>query len=123
MWYTPNRQLTYNRIWNFVVGVRGGGKTFNTLKYAVEKFLKDGTQFIYLRRQVVQLDDACIGKDTEGDLFAYIRHEGYFEDHTLKVVSDKSGGITSTVTTKLWVTVKPSARPCLESLWQSQRWE
>ena len=92
MWYTPNRQLTYNRIWNFVVGVRGGGKTFNTLKYAIEKFLKDGTQFIYLRRQVVQLDDACIGKDTQGDLFAYIRHEGYFQDHELKVVSDKSGG-------------------------------
>ena len=92
MWYTPNRQLTYNRIWNFVVGVRGGGKTFNMIKYGIEKFLKDGTQFIYLRRQVVQLDDACVGRDTQGDLFAYIRHEGYFEDHELKVVSDKSGG-------------------------------
>lgn len=92
MWYTPNRQLTYNRIWNFVVGVRGGGKTFNMIKHGIEKFLKDGTQFIYLRRQVVQLDDACVGRDTQGDLFAYIRHEGYFEDHELKVVSDKSGG-------------------------------
>lgn len=92
MWYTPNRQLTYNRIWNFVVGVRGGGKTFNMIKHGIEKFLKDGTQFIYLRRQVVQLDDACVGRDTQGDLFAYIRHEGYFDDHELKVVSDKSGG-------------------------------
>ena len=91
MWYTPNRQLTYNRIWNFVVGVRGGGKTFNCLIHGIEKFLKDGSQFIYLRRQAVQLDDACVG-DNEGDLFAYIRHEGYFQDHELKVVSDKSGG-------------------------------
>lgn len=92
MWYTPNRQLTYNRIWNFTVGVRGGGKTFNVLKYAIEKFKKTGEQFIYLRRQVVQLDDACVGKDTEGDLFAYIRHEGYFPNDNLKVVADKSGG-------------------------------
>jgi hypothetical protein len=92
MWYTPHKQLTYNRIFNFVVGVRGGGKTFNTLKHAIEKFLKDGSEFIYLRRRQVHLDDACNGSKGGGDLFADIRAQGYFEDHELKVVSDKSGG-------------------------------
>lgn len=92
MWYTPNRQLTYNRIFNFVVGVRGGGKTFNTLKHAIEKFLKDGSEFIYLRRRQVHLDDACSGGKGSGDLFADIRAKGYFPDHELKVASDKAGG-------------------------------
>lgn len=92
MWYTPNRQLTYNRIFNFAVGVRGGGKTFNSLKHAIEKFLKDGSEFIYLRRRVVDLDDACSGSKGSGDLFADIRAKGYFKEHELKVVSDKSGG-------------------------------
>ena len=92
MWYTPNRQLTYNRIFNFVVGVRGGGKTFNTLKHCIEKFLKDGSEFIYLRRRQVHLDDACSGGKGSGDLFADIRAKGYFPDHELKVVSDKAGG-------------------------------
>jgi hypothetical protein len=92
VWYTPNRQLTYNRIFNFVVGVRGGGKTFNTLKHAIEKFLKDGSEFIYLRRRQVHLDDACNGSKGSGDLFADIRAKGYFADHDIKVASDKSGG-------------------------------
>lgn len=92
MWYTPNRQLTYNRIFNFVVGVRGGGKTFNTLLHAIKRFEKTGEQFIYLRRRAVDLDDACSGTKGGGNLFADIIHKGYFEGHELKVAADKSGG-------------------------------
>lgn len=92
MWYTPHQQLTYNRIFNFVVGVRGGGKTFNTLLHAIEKYLKDGSEFIYLRRRQVHLDDACAGSDGAGDLFSDIRDKGYFENHDLKVTADKAGG-------------------------------
>ena len=92
MWYKPNQQLTYNRIFNFVVGVRGGGKTFNLLKHAIDKFLKDGSEFIYLRRRQVHLDDSCNGKKGSGDLFADIRNKGYFDDHELKVAGDKAGG-------------------------------
>lgn len=92
MWYTPNRQQTYNRIFNFVVGVRGGGKTFNVLKDFIEKYQKDGGEFIYLRRRQVHLDDACTGVRGGGDLFSDIRAKGYFEGHELKVVADKAGG-------------------------------
>lgn len=97
MWYTSNKQLTYNRIYNFAVGVRGGGKTFNALKESIEKHLKErknGRQweFIYQRRRVVDLDDACNGSKGDGDLFSDIRSKGYFEGHELKVVSNKSGG-------------------------------
>lgn len=91
MWYTPNQQLTYNRIFNFVVGVRGGGKTFNTLRHAIRRYEKTGEQFIYLRRRKVDLDDACHRKEG-GDLFSDIRHKGYFKNAELKVVADKSGG-------------------------------
>lgn len=97
MWYTSTKQLTYNRIWNFAVGVRGGGKTFNSLRECIEKYLKEKKngrhwEFIYLRRRVVDLDDACAGKKGDGDLFSDLRAKGYFEGHELKVVSDKSGG-------------------------------
>lgn len=92
MWYSPNRQLTYNRIFNFVVGIRGGGKTFNTLKHAIEKHKKDGSEFIYLRRRQVDLDDACNGSRGSGDLFADLRAKEYFKEDELKVVGDKAGG-------------------------------
>lgn len=97
MWYSSNRQLTYNRIFNFAVGVRGGGKTFNSLKEAIEKHIKEAKsgrewEFIYLRRRVVDLDDACNGSKGSGDLFSDIRAKGYFKEHELKVVGDKAGG-------------------------------
>jgi hypothetical protein len=97
MWYTSQKQLTYNRIFNFAVGVRGGGKTMNSLIECIEKYLKEkknGRQWewIYLRRRVVDLDDSCAGKKGVGDLFSDIRAHGYFPDHELKVVADKSGG-------------------------------
>lgn len=92
MWYTPNKQLTYNRIFNFVVGVRGGGKTFNTLVHAIKRFEKTGEQFVYLRRRAVDLDDACTGQKGGGDLFSDIRHKGFFDGVEIKVVADKSGG-------------------------------
>jgi hypothetical protein len=94
MWYTPNQQFTYNRIFNFAVGVRGGGKTFNSLKFCIERFIKTKgeEEFVYLRRRQVDLDDACSGGKGKGDLFSDIRAKGYFTKHHLKVTADKSGG-------------------------------
>lgn len=92
MWYTPNEQLTYNRIFNFVIGVRGGGKTFNTLRHAIRRYEKKGEQFVYLRRRVVDLDDACTGKKGGGDLFSDLRHKGYLKGKNIEVKPDKAGG-------------------------------
>lgn len=94
MWYSSLPQLTNNRIFNFAVGVRGGGKTLNTILEAILKFKKDGSEFIYLRRRQVDLDDSCIGKDGAGDLFADIRSIEFdqLKGHELKVAADKSGG-------------------------------
>ena len=92
MWYTPHAQRRYNRIFNFVVGVRGGGKTFNTLVDAIKRYQDKGEQFIYLRRKGIDLDDSCVGSKEQGDLFSDIRHHGYFKDHDLKVANAKGGG-------------------------------
>lgn len=63
----------------------GGGKTFNTLVEAIEDFEKKGKQFfVYLRRRGVDLDDACTGGKNSGDLFADIKHKGFFPDVNLK---------------------------------------
>ena len=56
-WYNPGRTRSYNAIFNFIVGNRGGGKTFNTLADCVDRFKKKGEQFIYVRRQRDALKD------------------------------------------------------------------
>lgn len=50
--------LTYNAYFNFLIGERGAGKTFSTKKFVINRFLKKGTQFIYLRRYKTEIDKA-----------------------------------------------------------------
>lgn len=42
--------LPYNALFNFVIGNRGGGKTFSAKDFCISQFLKDKSEFIYLRR-------------------------------------------------------------------------
>ncbi|AZU99791.1 terminase [Bacillus phage DK3] len=49
LYYNPQKMLSYNRIMNFVIGARGIGKTYSMKKYVINRFLKTGAQFIYLR--------------------------------------------------------------------------
>ena len=50
MWYDAGEILSYNCLFNFVVGNRGGGKTFNAKERMIKRFIKSNEQFIYLRR-------------------------------------------------------------------------
>jgi hypothetical protein len=50
LYYDPNKMLSYNRILNFIIGARGIGKSYSMKKYPINRFLKYGEQFIYLRR-------------------------------------------------------------------------
>jgi len=49
LYYNPQRILSYNRIMNFVIGARGIGKSYSMKKYVINRFIKTGAQFIYLR--------------------------------------------------------------------------
>lgn len=45
-----NRPLSYNALFNFIVGNRGGGKTYGAKKYVIKKFIQTRKQFVYVRR-------------------------------------------------------------------------
>jgi hypothetical protein len=47
--------LSRNGAYNFLVGARGLGKTYSAKKRAITDFLKNGNQFIYLRRYDTEL--------------------------------------------------------------------
>lgn len=42
--------LSYNCLFNFIIGPRGVGKTFATKKYTINNFINKNEQFVYLRR-------------------------------------------------------------------------
>ena len=49
-WYDNSQILSYNRVFNFVIGNRGGGKTFNAKRWMINDYLKNGKHFVYVRR-------------------------------------------------------------------------
>lgn len=54
-WYDYSKLLSYNGVYNFVVGGRGIGKTYGAKKRVISKAIKDGHEFIYLRRYKTEL--------------------------------------------------------------------
>lgn len=71
MWYDGSKILSYNKIINFVIGNRGGGKTFWAKKWAVTDFKKKGKTFVWIRRYKDELDNKKLSRffDDIADLF------------------------------------------------------
>ncbi|MBO5715288.1 MAG: phage DNA encapsidation protein [Clostridia bacterium] len=59
MWYDIGQTLTYNCLFNFVIGSRGCGKTYAAKKRAIKLFKDKGYQFVYLRRYKEELDETA----------------------------------------------------------------
>lgn len=76
IFYNYDKLFSYSdAIFYFVLGERGVGKSYGSIVKAVKNFLKDGQQFVYVRRYKTELDtavpkffDALIENEEFGDL-------------------------------------------------------
>lgn len=75
-YYSFDKIMSYNATYMFVVGARGLGKTYGAKKFVIRDALRNGNQFIYLRRYKTELTG-------RGTFFADIAHE--FPTHDLRV--------------------------------------
>ena len=84
MWWDPNRTASYNALFNFIVGMRGAGKTYGCLMRQINRFLKSPKShrwhFMYIRRMKTELKDLTTAQ--HGRLFDAVQVE--FPDHELK---------------------------------------
>lgn len=56
-WFDLGKVLSYNCLFNFIIGARGYGKTYGAKKRVVKLFLEKGYQFVYLRRYQDELEE------------------------------------------------------------------
>lgn len=77
IYYDPSKLLSFNSVYNFVVGGRGIGKTFGFKRKAIKDGIAKGDQFIYLRRYKTEL---TIARNT---FFADIEY--LFPEYDLRV--------------------------------------
>lgn len=56
-YYSCRNILSYNRLFNIVVGERGNGKTYSFKEWCINDFKKNKNEFIWLRRYETELND------------------------------------------------------------------
>jgi len=83
-YWDPKRPLSYNCLYNFIIGNRGAGKTFGGLSLGIDRFLASGQQFIYVRRHDTELEK--LTKMRGGRIFN--SHRKFYPGHELKAESN-----------------------------------
>lgn len=68
IYYDITGLLSQRCAFNFVIGNRGGGKTYNSKKLCIKRFLNKGQQFVWVRRYQTEID-------TLGQFWADIQHD------------------------------------------------
>ena len=103
IFYNPNKMLSYNSFLSFIVGARGVGKSYALAKYCIQRFIKTGEQFVYVRRFNSELDTAF------PKFFDNFKTNGEFKEHTFVckkidklntfIIDNKVAGFAVAITT------------------------
>ena len=83
IYYNLNDILSKNRIYNFLIGNRGGGKSYNAKKWAINSFLRTGKKFLWVRRYTSELNNI------EEEFLKDLLFENEYPDHELKIKNHK----------------------------------
>ena len=75
MWWSRSLLLSHNKIMNMVLSNRGGGKTFDCIRWAIDDFKKKRNQCVWVRRYQTEIDEMLLN----GKFFDAVR-EYYPED-------------------------------------------
>lgn len=82
-YYNLDKVFSYPFLLAFIIGERGVGKSFSAKRHVLNRFIKNGEQFIYVRRYKTELDTSL------NNFFDDLQENGYFEDYSLKVQKSK----------------------------------
>ena len=113
MFYDYNNLFSRNALFNFIIGERGVGKTYGILKKAVKDYIKNGDEFVYIRRYKTEL------KMFNQILDPHIANEE-FKGHEVKIKGGKVlidghiGGYAFPLSTA--VTMKSSSFPKVKTI-------
>lgn len=83
MYYNYNKILSYNALFNILIGERGVGKTYGAVKFVTKQFIKKGEQFAYIRRYKSDL------KKSVPSFFTSVINNKEFPEFSLSSKHDK----------------------------------
>ena len=99
IFYDGYKTLTYNALYNFIIGNRGGGKTYWSKRWAINDFIKNKKQFIYVRRYKTELRTVKTFFNDVAEEFD--GHEFEVKGNVLMVDGEKAGEAMALSTSKI----------------------
>lgn len=82
-WYSYDRICGFDATFNFIISERGCGKTYGATKMVINDFIKNGNEFIYIRRYKTELMKAV------PKFFDAVIKNGEYKDYEFKVEGTK----------------------------------
>lgn len=101
MYYSGNEALTHNCLFNFIVGNRGAGKTYWSKEWAIKDFLKNGSQFIYVRRYKEEFNKGKKEKFFDDIVDKFPDHEFKVKGYTAFIDKKPCGQFMALSTSKI----------------------
>lgn len=109
MYWDMKKTASYGSLFNYIMGIRGCGKTYTSLKYCIQTFkdslltlkkYEEPKRFIYLRRNRTELEGLTSGKRDQNKLFSKVQiefpdDEIYCEGNNLYINGEVFGWATS----------------------------
>lgn len=86
MFWTNNKILSYNKPFNFVIGERTGGKTFDSKNLAIRTFKNDGKLTVWIRREKTELS-----KQFRMQFFTDVQH--LWKDSEFEIKANDIGAV------------------------------
>lgn len=86
MYWNRQKILSYNALLNFVIGVRGGGKTYDMKRWCIESFIKHGKQFVWVRRYNTELFGDDVNQGVTSSFMSDLKDR--YENHTIEIKKD-----------------------------------
>lgn len=83
IFWKPNKIMSYNCLFNFIVGARGCGKGFALTEMIIRKAIYEGKEFIHLRRSDVEI------KAAKKKFFDDMEHYNKFPGYGFRVMGDE----------------------------------
>lgn len=101
MYWDINKSLSYNCLFNFIVGARGVGKSYGAKNFAIKNYINKGEQFVYVRRFEDELKPV-LPKFFDDIKDKYPSHEFKVKSKEFKIDDEVAGfGIALTTAKKL----------------------
>ena len=91
-WYSFDKINSYNAFFHFILTNRGFGKSYGAKQRCIDRFLKYGEQFVYVRRYKTELKK--IGKYFDDIKERYPDHEFKVVGKTFYIDGKEDGKIT-----------------------------